>query len=190
MNNAYYAEETFNGTDFTLEYFETGDYENCQFINCRFTNTNLAECNLIDCKFVDCDLSNVNLAGLSIRNSEFNNCKMVGLLFHNCTKFGFSAIFKGCNLNFSSFSNLDVTRCAFDDCQLQDVDFTRSVLTGVVFDYCDFAKATFSSTTLLRADLRSSYNFVIDPERNQIRGALFSVQGLPGLLEKYNIIVG
>lgn len=190
MNNAYYAEETFNGTDFTLELFESGDYENCRFINCRFTNTNLSGCTLIDCEFVDCDLSNAHLAGVSVRNSSFTDCKMVGLQFSNCTKFGFSATFKSCNLNFSSFFNLDVTRCSFDDCQLQDVDFSQAVLTGVVFEYCDFAKATFSSTSLLRTDLRTSYNFSIDPERNQIRGAQFSMQGLPGLLEKYNIVVG
>jgi len=115
---------------------------------------------------------------------------MVGLQFNHCTKFGFSATFKSCNLNFASFFNLDITRCSFDDCQLQDVDFSQAVLTGVAFEYCDFAKATFSSTTLLRTDLRSSFNFVIDPERNQIRGAQFSMQGLPGLLEKYNIVVG
>ena len=190
MNDAYYAEETFNGTDFTLESFNPGDYENCRFLNCRFTNINLSGCTLIDCEFVDCDLSNVKLAGVSIQNCSFTNCKMVGSPFHNCTKFGFSATFKSCNLNFSSFFKLDVSRCTFDDCQLQDVDFSQAVLTGVVFEYCDFAKATFSSTTLLRTDLRSSYNFSINPEQNQIRGALFSIQGLPGLLEKYNIVVG
>jgi len=48
-------------------------------------------------------------------------------------------------------------------------------------------RAIFSHTNLERADLRTSYNFTIDPEMNRIRKAKFSLNNLPGLLDKYEL---
>jgi hypothetical protein len=44
-------------------------------------------------------------------------------------------------------------------------------------------------STLSSANFVSSYNFTIDPEKNLLRKAKFSLDGLPGLLENYGIIV-
>jgi hypothetical protein len=40
---------------------------------------------------------------------------------------------------------------------------------------------------LEKADLRTSYNYSIDPETNKIRKARFALLGIRGLLEKYDI---
>jgi hypothetical protein len=40
---------------------------------------------------------------------------------------------------------------------------------------------------LKKADLRTAYNYHIDPESNKLKKAKFSLQGLPGLLDKYGI---
>jgi fluoroquinolone resistance protein len=45
----------------------------------------------------------------------------------------------------------------------------------------------FDHTILEKADLRSSYNYSFDPEINRIKKAMFSLQGIPGLLNKYDI---
>ena len=45
----------------------------------------------------------------------------------------------------------------------------------------------FSQTILKNADLSTSYNFIIDPDSNNIKNAKFSVHGLAGLLAKYDI---
>jgi hypothetical protein len=40
---------------------------------------------------------------------------------------------------------------------------------------------------LEKADLRTSFNYLIDPEVNKMRKAKFSIDGLPGLLGKYEL---
>jgi hypothetical protein len=42
---------------------------------------------------------------------------------------------------------------------------------------------------LERSDFRAAYNFNIDPERNKVRKAKFSRDGVVGLLGKYDIVV-
>ena len=42
---------------------------------------------------------------------------------------------------------------------------------------------------LEKADLRTAYDYQFDPEQNRIKGAKFSVQGLPGLLTRFQIKV-
>ncbi|MGQ3087214.1 pentapeptide repeat-containing protein [Flavobacterium sp.] len=62
-------------------------------------------------------------------------------------------------------------------------------LTGVLFDNCNLHKAVFVDSIANKADFSTSYNFSIDPERNKLRRARFSQDGLKGLLEKYEIVV-
>jgi len=70
---------------------------------------------------------------------------------------------------------------------MQEIDLTECDLTSAVFDNCDLTRATFHNTILEKADLRSAYDYSIDPENNRIKKAKFSVTGLPGLLDKYGI---
>jgi uncharacterized protein YjbI with pentapeptide repeats len=62
-------------------------------------------------------------------------------------------------------------------------------LTNAQFDNCDFTGAVFENTLLEKADFRSSYNFQIDPEINEIARAKFSMSTVLGLLFKYDIQV-
>jgi hypothetical protein len=39
----------------------------------------------------------------------------------------------------------------------------------------------------VKADLSTSFNYQIDPERNKLKGARFSLHGIGGLLHKYDI---
>jgi len=70
---------------------------------------------------------------------------------------------------------------------LRETDFTDSDLTNVIFDNCDLAKALFDHTILERADLRTSFNYSIDPIANRIKKAKFSITGVVGLLDRYDI---
>jgi fluoroquinolone resistance protein len=70
---------------------------------------------------------------------------------------------------------------------LQEADFTGSDLSGALFDNCDLQGALFENTNLEKTDLYSSYQYSIDPEKNRIRKARFSREGISGLLGKYDI---
>ena len=67
------------------------------------------------------------------------------------------------------------------------MDFTECDLTQSVFDKCDFTDAKFENSILEKADLRTSYHYSINPEVNRIKKARFSLSGIPGLLDKYDI---
>ena len=67
------------------------------------------------------------------------------------------------------------------------MDFTEANLTGAIFNNCDLVGAIFENSLLEKADFRTSYNYSIHPETNNIKKAKFSLQGLPGLLSNYNI---
>ena len=116
-------------------------------------------------------------------------CKLLGLRFDECNPLLLSFSFQGCILNFSSFYKLKIKGTAFKDCKLEEVDFVESDLTNVRFENCDLTMASFENTTLSGADLRSARNFFIDPEKNKVKKAKFSLSGLEGLLDKYDIVV-
>ena len=56
-----------------------------------------------------------------------------------------------------------------------------------MFDNCNLLQAIFDHTVLEKADFRTSYNYSIDPEINRMKKARFSISGISGLLDKYDI---
>ena len=75
----------------------------------------------------------------------------------------------------------------FRNSQLFETDFAECDLTGAVFDNCDLRGTIFDNTTIEKADLRTSFNLLIDPEINRIKKAKFSLLNVSGLLGKYDI---
>jgi fluoroquinolone resistance protein len=80
-----------------------------------------------------------------------------------------------------------IKKTIFKNSQLQETDFAETDLTSAVFDNCNLTQAVFDHTTLEKADFRTSYNYSIDPEINRIKKAKFSILGVSGLLDKYDI---
>lgn len=181
--------KTYNKVDFTLESLEKGEYQNCIFTNCNFHGCDLSNYKFFDTEFGGCDLSLVKTAQTTLANVAFKSSKLLGWRFENCADFGLSISFDGCLLDHSSFYKVKLKKTVFKNSQLHETDFTESDLTESVFDNCDLAKAIFRNTNLEKADLRSAYNYAIDPENNKLKKAKFSQTGLPGLLVKYNITV-
>jgi uncharacterized protein YjbI with pentapeptide repeats len=62
-------------------------------------------------------------------------------------------------------------------------------MTGLIFEACNLDKAIFDNTKIDKADYRSAINYSIDPEKNSIKQAKFSKNGLEGLLLKYNLLI-
>jgi uncharacterized protein YjbI with pentapeptide repeats len=112
---------------------------------------------------------------------------MLGLRFDTCNEFGLSFSFDGCQLNLSSFFKTKIKKTVFKNSQLQETDFSQADLTSAMFDNCNLERATFDQTILEKSDLRTSYNYSLDPEINRIKKAKFSILGIAGLLDKYDI---
>lgn len=165
----------------------SGDYENCRFKNCVFTEIDLAGISFIECEFDGCNLSSAQVRGTAFKTVKFKNCKLLGLLFSDCNAFLFSVHFDNCLLNLASFFNLKMKATQFKNCSMHEVDFTQADLTGSAFTECDLAGAVFENTIIEKADLRSAHNYSINPQLNRIKKAKFSLHGVPGLLQQYNI---
>jgi len=78
-------------------------------------------------------------------------------------------------------------KTAFIKSSLKEVSFSRTNLSQAVFGECDLSGTVFSSTNLTAADMRTAFNYSIDPELNTLKQAQFSLHGIEGLLNKYGI---
>lgn len=189
MKETYFLDQTYEGQDFTKTPLNKGDYENCTFKNCDFGNHNFIDFKFVDCAFENCNLSLANIAGTAFQHVNFKDCKMLGLRFDAVHPFGLSFTFEGCQLNHSSFFQLKIKKTIFKDSQLQETDFVETDLSNAIFENCDLSRAVFNRTLLEKADFRTAYNYSIDPENNKIKKAKFSIAGISGLLNKYDILI-
>ncbi len=189
MSQAFIQDQNFDKLDYTQEPLAKGEYENCTFTNCNFEETNLNDIKLMNCDFHDCNWSLAQLNGTVLREVNFKDCKMLGLQFETCNDFGLSFSFENCQLNHSTFFQMNIKKTIFRNCQLREIDFSESNLSNVVFDNCDLAQAIFINTVLDKADFRTAYNYSIDPESNRLKKAKFSILGISGLLDKYDIVI-
>src|SRR5699024_4545768 len=138
-------------------------------------------------EFIDCNFSNANLSQSLFQKVVFNNCKMLGLNFDECNQFNFTAVFENSQLNHSSFYQMNLNRTKFIKCQMKGVDFTEASLKNTTLINSDLFEARFDNTNLKKADFSHSFNYSIDPELNQVKGAVFSFPEVIGLLDKFDI---
>ena len=187
MDEVYAADKDFNNEDFSENLLPKGDYESCNFVNCNFSKSDLSGINFSECTFEGCDFSNAKITKTAFRKVQFNTCKLLGLHFEDCNEFLFSVNFDSCQIDFSSFYTRSLKDTLFKDCSLQEVDFAESDLSNSVFDNCDLKGAKFEHSILEKTDFRTAFNYTFDPDTNQISKAKFSIPGVIGLLDKYNI---
>lgn len=182
-----FADKVYTKDDFRDIKFEKGEYDNCTFRHCDLQGADFSASLFVDCIFEHCDVSRVKLNNTTFRDVQFRDTKLMGIHFENCNKFGWGFNFERCLLNHSSFYRTQLKKIIFRECQLVEVDFTESDITEGVFDHCNLSGARFEQTTLEKADLRTATAYSINPELNRIKRAKFSLGGVAGLLDRYDI---
>ncbi len=190
METNYIEEKNFTDTNFAENELTGEAYENYTFLSCNFSNANLSGINFIDSKFNGCNFSLTNLSKTAMRDVVFTDCKLIGLHFDTCKNFLFSVSFKNCVLSISSFYKLKLKKTIFESTKLEEVDFTEADLSGSVFNNCDLSKTVFDKTVLQKVDFRTAYNYSINPAKNDIKKAKFSLPEIVGLLDNYDIEIG
>jgi uncharacterized protein YjbI with pentapeptide repeats len=143
----------------------------------------------VDCVFNDCNFSLTKFKGTGVKEVQFNRCKVVGVDFSACSDFLFSVNFDACQLDYSQFQGRKMKKTKFNVCSLKEVDFSEADLTESIFANSDLTRTTFQRTQLHKADFRTAINFSIHPEPNFMKKAKFSLDGLPGLLEKFDLVI-
>jgi len=177
----------FENIDFSEAPISREEYSDCTFVNCSFHAADLSNILFSDCSFKSCDLSLIKTTGSILRDVVFKECKLLGIHFETCNELMFFVSFDHCILNHSSFFEMPLKKMHFKHCSLVEADFTGTDLTAARFEHCDLSGANFDNSNLEKADFRTAQHYSIDPERNRIKQALFSLDGVGGLLRKYNI---
>jgi uncharacterized protein YjbI with pentapeptide repeats len=188
-NTFLHENKTFEKVDFANQVTQNKEFEQCTFRHCDFSQLVLANNVFSDCSFVNCNLSNVNFNNASLKNVAFKDCKLLGIIFSEVKDFLFNIHLENCNADFASFANKKMSKTKFINTSLKDVNFAGTVLNNALFDNCNLENALFNKTNLKEANLETSYNYIIDPELNDIKKCRFSLNGLMGLLAKYDIVV-
>ena len=189
MDRKYIEEKTYEKQDYSQHPLAIGDYEGCNFVNCNFSQTQLSGMHFSECVFKACNLSMATLAGTVLQDIMFSDCKMLGLHFETCNQVLFAANYERCALDLCSFYQVKMKKAKFTRCTLKEADFTGADLSEAVFDEADLEGAIFENTTLEKADLRTAFNYAIDPQLNRIKKARFSFPGVLALLARFDIDV-
>lgn len=177
-----FTDEEFIGKNHALEGLVKGEYENCRFKNCQLSGVDLRHIVFMDCQFEQCDLSNAKTTDTAFKNVRFSECKLLGVQFSECSEFLLEMTFTNCQLNLSSFHKLKLKGIKFTHCDLREADLTEADFTSGSFTDCNLLGAVFDRTRLEKTDLRTAYNFSINPEANFIKKARFSSSNLMGLI--------
>ena len=190
MNRSDYILNTeFKGVVYSENGISYKEYENCIFIDCDFTQCIFLAASFIDCKFVNCNFNGAKINHTSLRTVYFNKCKISNVNFAMIDKFIFEIHFKDCILDFSKFYALKLKGTTFTNTSLVAVDFMAADLSEVEFENCDLYRSEFDKANVSKTNFKTSYNYTINPESTKIKKAIFSLEGVKGLLYKYDIIV-
>lgn len=185
----YYKDHAFDKDSISILHFSGSQFEHCTFRGCDFSAVNIRNSDFTNCIFTSCNFSMVKFVAVGLDHVQFDDCKLVGTDFSTVKEFLFNANFKNSRLDYSTFMRRKNRKASFQGCSLIGTDFSEADLSGSSFDRCDLSAAVFMRSNLTSTNFTSSFNFTIDPDKNQIRQARFSPQGLSGLLTKYGVVV-
>jgi uncharacterized protein YjbI with pentapeptide repeats len=180
-------DKTFEEINYTEQVIKSTEFNNCVFKKCDLSNADFHLCKFIDCVFDGCNLSMIKLGRSTVSNVVFKNCKLLGINFSLCEDFLFSVRFESSMLDYSSFMSKKMLKTTFLKSSLKEVTFSQAIISGSVFDESDLSGVVFNGTDLSSVNFATAMNFSIDPELNIMTKAIFSADGLPGLLEKYRL---
>uniref|UniRef100_Q3AR20 MCBG protein (Microcin resistance protein)-like protein n=1 Tax=Chlorobium chlorochromatii (strain CaD3) TaxID=340177 RepID=Q3AR20_CHLCH len=182
-------QQTFEKKDFYENPLTMGTYEECHFHGCTFINVDLSHYIFINCTFDGCDLSMVKLNNTSLQEVLFCNCKLLGVPFSDCRQLLLSFRLERCMARLALFCRLKLKGSLWSECMLQEADFSEADLSNALFERCEFPQATFFHTNLEGADFRTSWHYSINPATNRVRKARFSLAGIAGLLESFDVVI-
>lgn len=190
-SNTDYHDNVFIDLAFLQGRISGTHFADCRFEGCSFLETEFQECKFKDCVFESCDLSMIKVTDSSFNNTQFQDCKVVGV---NWTLAEWSSNlikaplrFKKCSLNHSTFIGLQMNGTSIVDCTASNCDFRETELVGADLSETDFSNSLFGKTNFTSADLRGASNYHIDPGKNLLARAKFSLPEAMTLLFSMDI---
>jgi fluoroquinolone resistance protein len=184
-----YDDKTFEKIILTNTITRHIEFQSCTFRNCDFSNSTFTRTKFLDCTFDGCNLSMANFDASTMNDVVFKGCKILAVNFSKCEDFLFGVGFEDCILDYASFAGKKMVKTKFKRSSLKEVSFTQTNLTSSVFEECNLMETVFNRTDLTSVNFTTAYNYILDPELNVLKKAIFAMTGLEGLLTKYGIKV-
>ena len=185
----YVLDKEYIGLVFKGNELNHHEFENCTFINCDFRACNFINVTFIDCRILDSNLQQTSINHTKFRTVHFDYCNLKEVNFAMCDASIFEIHFKDSVLDFAKMYALKLKSCTFVNSSLIAVDFMKADVSGVQFINCDLYRAEFDQANAQKTDFSSSNHYAIRPEKTKIKKAIFSLQGVQGLLLHHEIIV-
>ena len=149
-------------------------FDNCTFVKCDFTQSVMQGCKFTECTFINCDLSLASLKSCTFNDVTFEKSKLIGISWSSCDE-PYDVFFDTCNISQNSFHMMDLRSMKFKDSLIEDCGFEECDLEKAIFDNCDLKFTTFDNNKLKKANFETSRNYLIDPKKNDIENAVFSL---------------
>lgn len=82
-----------------------------------------------------------------------------------------------------------MNKSIFENCKMHSINFSQADLSKIHFIECDLFESIFNGPNLSGVDFTRAQNFSFDPTLNSVRKAKFLTQDLPGLLDKFDLVI-
>jgi uncharacterized protein YjbI with pentapeptide repeats len=189
----HHTDRTFREVYIEQSELASCEFYDCVFLHCRFTETVFRGCRFVSCTFRRCDLSLVQVPESTFSSTRFENSTVIGVDWTQAdwppAGLGDPIAFLNCAISHSTFIGLRLRGIQIRDCVARDVDFRETDLSYADIGGTDLAESMFIHTDLTEADLSRARNYSIDPGRNVLTKARFSLPEAMSLLYCMDIVL-
>ena len=183
-----YYQQKFTKITLSKETIKEVEFEGCEFNECSFVDCKLEKCSFINCKFNGCMVSAINPLNSRFVEISFSNSKVIGFDWTK-TQHIQEICFENCQINYSNFRMLKLSKIKMVNCEAKEVDFTETDLSDGVFTNTDFERSIFSKTNLVKANFKGARNYYIDVRSNTVKKAHFSLPEALSLLDSLDVVI-
>ncbi len=165
----------YEGVDFTVEDLTDRSFEECVFRSCSFDGMTLASTHFSDCIFEESSFVLTKFDNTALHDVHFSGCKLAGVDFTYCNEFLFALTFSDCILDNVCIANRKMRKASIQKCTLSGSEFRYVDFREADFSKTRFRDVTFSHCDLQKADFRTAEGYLIDPESNALKNAVFTL---------------
>lgn len=188
-----YNDRAFSDLSQTKTRIESSSFYECNFDNCSFAETVFYNCRFVDCTFESCDLSLIQITSTVLSGVRFESSRLIGIDWTqadwNAISLGDPVRFTKCIISHSTFIGINLRKIKITDTTAKNVDFREVDLSCVDFAGTNLTDSMFANTNLSEADLTKARNYTIAPEKNNLKGARFSLPEAMSLLFNLDIVL-
>lgn len=191
MPTNYHETESFNGLNLNGAALKNHKFVDCSFKDCTLENCQIGSCSFVGCTFDNCTIINPQSLFSEIKNSAFENCNLIGVVWGElCSAEKFASpigTFQNCCLKYNTFYDMNLLKFDFSGNIIQDSLFEKCNLKESRFRDCRLDKTTFLQCNLTKADFREAMGYIIDIKTNLLKNARFSFPEVISLLNTLDI---